>query len=273
MYLFVYFAIAICIGVLVISVFKLRYEFFINSKFPIILILVPLMFFPKDTFAMISTAKMQVVSQINTSVPSPSVPSPSVPSPSVPSPSVPSPSVPSPSELEIDRGQTLEELRNQLSSNQVLSKVLKMLGASNILAASGAKQVEKNEISSNNLNFPKGKLSEPLTLISSSFFYLILPAPFRDNGSLIMNLLSYEFFIWLFMYLLIFRVFLQKYRSGEKFSGEELQSFLFLVIFTCGSGLVETNLGTSLRHRAVLGLVIFCLITRNRTLPRRIKKT
>ena len=254
-YLYVYFIIAIWIGFLFAKLFKLKLFAFSRANFIPVIVLIPLLIFPSDSIAMLKLANLEIVKQTtrenttitdgeNTTM----------------------------AQREFDRGQTLSEVVNQLSSNAVLSGLAIRLGLLEYIERVKNKSVSSVQDGSSGLIFPKGSISSPLSIIRSAIFFLVLPAPYTDNGSLIMNLLAYESVIWYLLYFTFLIFFVTRFRT-HNLSCEQLQTFLFSFIFIVGSGLVETNLGTSLRHRSVLGLVLLSIIVKEKFSLGKVDKT
>jgi hypothetical protein len=79
-----------------------------------------------------------------------------------------------------------------------------------------------------------------------------VPTPFLDNGSFFLNAQSYESFAWYLYYLLLLILLMRLVKGHQVLSLQILASTLFTLGFLVFSALIETNDGTSVRHRAVL---------------------
>ena len=262
-YLYVYFIIAIWIGFLFAKLFKLKLFAFSRANFIPVIVLIPLLIFPSDSIAMLKLANLEIVKQTtreNTTITDGE------------NTTITDGENTTMAQREFDRGQTLSEVVNQLSSNAVLSGLAIRLGLLEYIERVKNKSVSSVQDGSSGLIFPKGSISSPLSIIRSAIFFLVLPAPYTDNGSLIMNLLAYESVIWYLLYFTFLIFFVTRFRT-HNLSCEQLQTFLFSFIFIVGSGLVETNLGTSLRHRSVLGLVLLSIIVKEKFSLGKVDKT
>jgi hypothetical protein len=286
-YLYVYFIIAIWIGFLFAKLFKLKLFAFSRANFIPVIVLIPLLIFPSDSIAMLKLANLEIVKQTtrenttitdgenttitdgeNTTI----TDGENTTITDGENTTITDGENTTMAQREFDRGQTLSEVVNQLSSNAVLSGLAIRLGLLEYIERVKNKSVSSVQDGSSGLIFPKGSISSPLSIIRSAIFFLVLPAPYTDNGSLIMNLLAYESVIWYLLYFTFLIFFVTRFRT-HNLSCEQLQTFLFSFIFIVGSGLVETNLGTSLRHRSVLGLVLLSIIVKEKFSLGKVDKT
>ncbi|WP_190279136.1 hypothetical protein [Candidatus Planktophila vernalis] len=155
-----------------------------------------------------------------------------------------------------DNGQTLKLLLEQLNENSLLESTLSKLGILDHLSEVASVRESENESTVVSNVFKNGSLTNVSQLVLAVIKFLVLPIPFANNGSYFMNLQSIEspllylaYFI-LFWYLLI--VTRKKPRKPQLFFG----LCLFAVLFTVQSALIEINLGTLVRHRSILILII-----------------
>ena len=110
------------------------------------------------------------------------------------------------------------------------------------------------------LKISRPSFNEPLAIIWSAVKFLILPLPFIENGSLFLNVISYEMFIWFMLYLFIGLQILSFRPQVNENYFVLLSILLYLFTFLLFSSLFEINLGTIVRHRVILLLVILNLV-------------
>ena len=97
-------------------------------------------------------------------------------------------------------------------------------------------------------------------LISVSKF-ILLPLPFLDNGSPYLNYASLEFFAWIFLYIFFFKFLVSFSLNFRSFEFVSLFLLIFVFYFVLSSSIFESNIGTSLRHRSILLILILILYT------------
>jgi hypothetical protein len=112
-------------------------------------------------------------------------------------------------------------------------------------------------------NYSPASIANPYSLAKSSFAFILLPNPFRDNGSLFLNLISIEFILWAYIYFKLILFFINLRTNFRSLSFTQINLMVFMFIFVLLSALTEVNLGTSLRHRSLLLVVILLLLTSN----------
>jgi len=110
------------------------------------------------------------------------------------------------------------------------------------------------------LKISRPSFNEPLAIIWSAIKFLILPLPFIENGSLFLNVISYEMFIWFMLYLFIGLQILSFRPQANENYFVLLVIIAYLFTFLLFSSLFEINLGTIVRHRVILLLVILNLV-------------
>jgi hypothetical protein len=159
-------------------------------------------------------------------------------------------------------GQTVRLLYNQIEKNPLFfylaSKTGLYFALEKALSVPTDGAVGETRVGENlKLNFDAASLGEPLSILRGSVRFLFSPVPFIDNGSLFLNLLSYESFLWYLIYFVFVALMSKKifWSSGEFFLKFSL--ILFTSNFIVASALIEVNAGTSLRHRSVL---LFCIL-------------
>jgi LytS/YehU family sensor histidine kinase len=112
----------------------------------------------------------------------------------------------------------------------------------------------------NRLKSNPASLGNPLSLISGFGTFLFVPLPFVDNGSFFLNILSYESFAWYLFYGLFITILVGIVRGRLRLSLSTLTATTFAIEFIFLSALIETNHGTSFRHRAVLLFAVLAML-------------
>ena len=104
---------------------------------------------------------------------------------------------------------------------------------------------------SSRMSVSHAHLGNPLSVVTGSARFLFDPFPFIDNGSFFLNLLSYESFLWWFLYVMVGVTTWKRIRKREL---DDLAVFLlvFILGFVVFSAITEVNVGTLVRHRSVL---------------------
>ena len=163
------------------------------------------------------------------------------------------------------RGQTIHELSKQLDLNPIFSWLAKSSGIealiiersrSSYLPGDSSKLIENF----NQLQTQKASLRDPISLIKGIYSFLFVPTPFVDNGSFFLNAQSYESFVWYLYYLLFLTLLFGLFKARYSLDLLTLCSTLFSLGFIVLSALIETNDGTSVRHRAVFLLAILVIL-------------
>jgi hypothetical protein len=88
--------------------------------------------------------------------------------------------------------------------------------------------------------------------------FLLFPNIFRSNGSPILDLLGFEIFFWIFLYLVTLYIGFRSRSYLIRFIPISIMTFgsIFLVV----SEMTEINLGTAVRHRLVLAILIVIFV-------------
>ncbi len=169
------------------------------------------------------------------------------------------------------RGQTLHDLQEQLENNARIEWLSRVTGIKKILESkvkSSHVEIRSNERNENliQLQAQQSSLREPSSLLAGAFNFLFVPIPFVDNGSFFLNAQSYESFIWYFYYTIFVLLLINVFRGQFILNLSTITSILFLLGFITLSALVEINVGTSVRHRAVvlIGILIMLAICRGK---------
>jgi hypothetical protein len=157
---------------------------------------------------------------------------------------------------EASEGLTLKLLLVQLEGNAFLKSMLSRSGILDRLNAVvlDIEPVSESVVVSN--DFENGSLTNVSELLLAVVKFLVLPIPFADNGTYFVNLQSIEspilyslYFVLLWFVIAILR---RKPQKTQLFFG----LCCFAVLFIIQSALVEINLGTLVRHRSILILII-----------------
>ena len=90
--------------------------------------------------------------------------------------------------------------------------------------------------------------------------YLFLPSPFINNDSRFLNIAALESPFWWFLYLMVGATLFKRIRSREKIDDLATWALGFMVFFVGFSALIESNVGTLLRHRSVLLIPILAIV-------------
>ena len=157
---------------------------------------------------------------------------------------------------EASEGLTLKLLLVQLEGNALLKSMLSRSGILDRLNAVvlDIEPVSESVVVSN--DFENGSLTNVSELLLAVVKFLVLPIPFADNGTYFVNLQSIEspilyslYFVLLWFVIAILR---RKPQKTQLFFG----LCCFAVLFMIQSALIEINLGTLVRHRSILILII-----------------
>jgi hypothetical protein len=107
------------------------------------------------------------------------------------------------------------------------------------------------------LSLEPAHVTDPKSIVIQLIKVSVLPAPFIDNGSSILNLVSWEFWIWILLILLPLCFISMDLLLKNRISDLRIWgSLMFLgVLFSCA--LTEINVGTMVRHRSLI--LIPCL--------------
>jgi hypothetical protein len=163
------------------------------------------------------------------------------------------------------RGQTLHELSLQFDKNPIFSGLSHVTGLKRLIqekSKSSFLPAGSFELIENNLQLANrpASLRDPISLLKGLFNFLFVPLPFLDNGSLFLNAQSYESFAWYIYYLLLLIILTRLVIRHQALSFQILASTLFTLGFIFFSILIETNDGTSVRHRTVLLMGILIVL-------------
>jgi hypothetical protein len=163
------------------------------------------------------------------------------------------------------RGQTLHDLNNQLNNNPYLAWISRITGIDELIDLKSKNSylpVDSTELSSNliQLQAQPATFRDPISILKGVFNFLFVPLPFIDNGSFFLNIQSYESFAWYVYYLLFTTLCVRLFRGRYELNMQSLVAAYFTLGFIFLSAMVETNDGTSVRHRSVLLIGILIML-------------
>ena len=153
-------------------------------------------------------------------------------------------------------GQTIDLLKKEISKNDGISHVLSFFLKFDLhsdFENSGTSREAMRQLQ-------PAILTEPLTYLAATSNFMFRPNIFTDQGSVFLNILGWEGFIWFFLYGLFIRVII-KHNQLKKPNFPLLVVCLFSAAFIFMSALIEINVGTALRHRSVLAFSILIAFT------------
>ena len=163
------------------------------------------------------------------------------------------------------RGQTLHDLNKQLNNNPYIAWISRTTGIDELIDLKSKNSylpVDSMELSSNliQLQAQSTTFRDPISILKGVFNFLIVPLPFIDNGSFFLNVQSYESFAWYVYYLLLATLCVRLLRGRYELNIQSLAATYFALGFIFFSAMVETNDGTSVRHRSVLLIGILIML-------------
>ena len=163
------------------------------------------------------------------------------------------------------RGQTLHNLNTQLKNNPSLAWISRITGLDNLINLKSKNSflpVNSMELSNNvmQLQAQAATFRDPSSILIGMFNFLIVPVPFLDNGSFFLNIQSYESFAWYIYYILLAFLCIGLLRGKYELNTHSVTATYFALGFIFFSALVETNDGTSVRHRSVLLIGILIML-------------
>ena len=154
---------------------------------------------------------------------------------------------------------SLTELRNCLKKNSlgVFSSVGKLVSSSS--SSSSSSSTSNGSATDLSVQDTVGEIRNPLSLPIGLFYFLLSPIPGMNNGSLIANVAGLEIVFWLVLYL-AFSISLWRRRSfGVRLDSVSIYAITWVTLFVVFSSLTEINVGTMVRHRAML-VIPMCLV-------------
>ena len=106
--------------------------------------------------------------------------------------------------------------------------------------------------SNNWRNFLVSDWSSPLSILGGVSRFLFMPLIFNDNGTTFLNLASIEGPLWWIVYFYALISICNGLISRRDIPPVALLSIIFVAGFLLMSAFIETNLGTSFRHRSMI---------------------
>ena len=154
---------------------------------------------------------------------------------------------------------SLSALRNCLKKNNLgaFSSVGKLVSSSS--SSSSSSSTSNGSATDLSVQDTIGEIRNPLSLPIGLFYFLLSPIPGMNNGSLIANVAGLEILFWLVLYL-AFSIGLWRRRSfGVRLDSVSIFAMTWVTLFVVFSSLTEINVGTMVRHRAML-VIPMCLV-------------
>ena len=159
----------------------------------------------------------------------------------------------------LDLGMTSNLLNKKANQNGLFGSILSFLQVDDFLNHKAATYSESSsqEIYSRRTLNPV----DPIDIrgfASGVSAFLLFPNIFRSNGSPILDLLGLEIFFWIFLYLVTIYIGFRSRSHLMRFIPISIMTFgsIFLVV----SEMTEINLGTAVRHRLVLAILIVIFV-------------
>jgi len=202
-------------------------------------------------------SKFRVVNGISQTIPSQTIPSQTIPSQTIPPQTIP-PQTISPQAGQ-ESGMTMSLLSQKANQNTLFNSVISILHLDNYLsnkARSYRESSSKDLYAKRNLN--PVNLTDFKGFISGVLALLIFPNIFRSNGSAVLDLLGFEILLWIYLYTTALYIGWKSQSNLLKFSSMSL--IVYSACFMAVSEMTEINLGTSIRHRIVLGILLIIFI-------------
>jgi len=163
------------------------------------------------------------------------------------------------------RGETLHSLKEQLDRNPLINWMSEVTGLGGYLEAKADEATVDASLpeavdSLKSLKTDQASLGDPISLVKGIVTFLFVPTPFVDNDSFFLNILSYESFVWYLFYVLFAMSILNITRRRIRPTISVLTASIFTIEFLVVSSLIETNHGTSVRHRVVFLIGVLAIL-------------
>jgi hypothetical protein len=245
-YLYALLILAILAGVITISLVRKKLDS--GSLKILTLCLLPTLILPSVSSNILISARSVIEAKLETTT------------------SVPITSVPTTADEKLPtRGQTLHDLNTQLNNNPSLAWISRVTGLGKLIdLRSKDSYVSANsmELSDNlkQLQVPSATFRDPVSILNGVFNFLMVPLPFVDNGSYFLNVQSYESFAWYIYYIMLIFLCVRMLRGRYELNIHSVTATYFALGFIFFSAMVETNDGTSVRHRSVLLIGILIML-------------
>ena len=160
-------------------------------------------------------------------------------------------------------GQTLELFLAEIKTNEITFSILSKIGLYDYLVKTQKSSLFPNTDSAIRDGFlsrgtQAANITDPNTILKQSIVFLFNPNPFRDNGTIFLDLLGYEILFWILLYsMFIWMLFVLVSKAWHR-NSQNLNIFtpiasVFLSIYFVGfSALTEVSYGNAIRHRTIL---------------------
>jgi len=237
----------------------------------LIAVIVPFSLNPATSALMIESAigfsnklsELRVVDEIyqpNSTQPNSTQPNSTQPNSTQPNSTQPNSTQPNSTQSPGNLGMTMNLLTYEQNQNSAFDAALKILHLDDYLEDKARvyrnlSPVELNKVRSLDPTNP----TDLGPFIEGVMSFLFYPNVFRNNGSPILDLLGLESLIWVILYLIFFIVVLENRSEFRRLDTRCVLIFSFG--FLLMSEMTEINLGTAIRHRSVLALLIVILIS------------
>ena len=175
------------------------------------------------------------------------------------------------SEIELHGNYTILSLQKYIydQPNTILSQLIRGTNFDEILWGDISKQLKLQNFekrtngilseTSSEFTLENGKLHSPLSIVSASFNFIFGKFPLVGAKGLFTKLVSIESPIWWSIYIFILFDFCRHMSRINIRNLNIIFPLLFLSGFVLMSALVEVNLGTAIRHRAIIIIPIISL--------------
>lgn len=170
------------------------------------------------------------------------------------SPSTDSPSTDSP----VSDLSTLIEVSNAAEDNRILNFFLVLTGISDVITARLANPPSKEAALVRSAITNIGVNNEDIAIhyIGKFVKIFLLPVPFLDNGSFLLNSFAFEIIFWLFLYLYFLVASWGWLRRHGPLSTTNVFSGIVLISYVLMSTITEENIQVTLRHRNIFAILI-----------------
>jgi len=112
------------------------------------------------------------------------------------------------------------------------------------------------------------KFNSDTNFIKKIMFFIVYPIPFQNNGSLSLNFISIESFIWYFFYGLFLYNLLCLFKRMYIINYVIVFQLTLVAILLLIYGLFNENLGTAIRHKSVILIILLGFLSNFRKSPK-----
>jgi hypothetical protein len=176
------------------------------------------------------------------------------------------------SSVKVEGGETLQNVLDEAENNSIFWFIIEESGILEWLKRqSDAHLSTTSTVSSEKLTIAPASIRDPMSLLLGVVGFVVRPIPFLDNGSIFLNVLSYESVFWYPIYGLLASIIYHLVRGRNKWNLSSTTAVLFIFGFLIQSALFEVNVGTAYRHRSILliGVMILCAVFSDKPLTSR----